>query len=405
MTTEINRGYLEHIRRSSRPSANFGARLRSLGRRVLQVVLVPVSFIVAGALIVGLRLAHAAKPAVAKSPIHHGALAFVDSLVEQYPMHLYPLVAKALELAYVNDRLNTILEPESRVLEIAIGEGTLSARIFGERKCVTGLDLNPHSLAKAAGLPHVERAIVGDGLHPPVRPGAFDLVLSLNFLHHITDKQTTVTNWATLASVILFNENTTYWATSWTVPLVLRGIGAAGLAARSAKRIERRSLQHLEDGSTLDREIADVAHVRQRVSFLTERTFFFCGLFSFLMLCYGPPTPAILKGLFLGPLRPLALPLTASLARLLLAFDAGGDRTKDTFVFYECDGLMPEPVRLATDLVCPRCGAGLAGDTCDGCDARYGTADGMLFLLPPEFAQVFDDYVRHDAAPVPAEHL
>jgi hypothetical protein len=29
----------------------------------------------------------------------------------------------------------------------------------------------------------------------------------------------------------------------------------------------------------------------------------------------------------------------------------------------------------------------------------------MLFLLPPEFRNVFDDYVRREAAPVPAEHL
>jgi hypothetical protein len=405
VTTEINRGYLDHIRRSSRPSANFGARLRALGRRVLQVVLVPVSFLVAGALIVGLRLAHVARPAVTKSPLHDEALAFVDRLVEQYPMHLYPLVAKALELAYVNRRLNAILKPESRVLEIAIGEGTLSARLFTGRARVTGVDLNPHSLAKAARLPHVERAIVGDGLHPPVRPGAFDLLLSLNFLHHITDKQTTVANWTSLARVALFNENTTYWATSWTVPFVLRRIGAVGLADRRARAIELHSLQHLKDRLTLDREIGDVAHVRESVSFVSARTFFLCGLFSFLMLCYGPPTPAILKRLFLGPLRPLAIPLTASLARLLIAFDAGADRTKDTFVFYECDGQTVESGPFATDLLCPRCSAGLKGDACDGCGARYGTADGMLFLLPPQFAYVFDDYVRHEAVPVPAEHL
>ena len=196
MTTEVNRGYLDHIRRSSRPSARFGARVRSFGRRALQVVLLPVGFLLAGGLIVALRLRQANRSLAIGSPLHDEAIAFVDSLVEQYPMHFYPVVAKALELAYVKRRLDAVLDGERRVLEIAIGEGTLSARMFaGRASRVTGLDLNPHSLAKAARLPHVERAIVGDGLHPPVGAGAFDLLLSLNLLHHITDKRTTVANW------------------------------------------------------------------------------------------------------------------------------------------------------------------------------------------------------------------
>jgi ubiquinone/menaquinone biosynthesis C-methylase UbiE len=404
VTTEVNRGYLDHIRRWSRPSVTLGARLRSLAKRGVQVLLVPVTLLVGVGLLISLRVAEIRRPASTRASIYDEALTFVDGLVEQYPMHLYPLVAKALELAYMKKRLASILREDSRVVEVAIGEGTLSARIFSESHQITGLDLNPHSLAKAARLPHVARAIVGDGLHPPIRAGAFDLLLSLNFLHHITDKRTTVANWTSIARVSLFNENTTYWASSWTIPYVLRLLGLARPANRYARRIEAFSLQHLLGRAPLEEEIRSVAQVREETSFLSERTFFLCGLFSFLMLCYGPPTPSVVKSLFLGVLRPLALPLTSSLARRLLASDAHEDRTKDTFVFFECDGKIRESVPVG-DLVCPRCGVGLTGSLCGGCGANYPQSDGMLFLLPPQFSYVFDDYSRHEAAPIPTEHL
>lgn len=404
MTAEINRGYLDHIRGWSRLSATLGGRGRGLARRVLQIALVPVTLLVGAGLLVGLRVVEVRRGATPQVGIHDEALAFVDRFVEQYPMHLYPVVAKALELAYVKKRLAALLREDSAIVEVAIGEGTLSARIFDERHQVAGLDLNPHSLAQAAKLPHVARAIVSDGLHPPFHTGAFDLLLSLNFLHHVTDKRTTVANWTSIARVSLFNENTEYWARGWTIPYLLRRLGLARAAGRSAGRIESFSLQHLLDRAPLGVEVRSVAKVREESSFLSERTFFVCSLFSFLMLCYGPPTPAILKRLFLGPLRPLALPLTSGLARQLLAFDAREDRAKDTFVFFECDGRTREP-NPAGDLVCPQCGADLTGSACARCGANYPKADGMLFLLPAQFSHVFDDYARREAGPVPAEHL
>ncbi|MEK6225062.1 MAG: methyltransferase domain-containing protein [Chloroflexota bacterium] len=404
MTTEINRAYLDHIRRWSRPSASFRTRAQAAGQLVLRLLLVPLTLLAGVGLLIGLHVAEIRRPAIARGSIHDEALTLVDSFVEQYPMHLYPIVAKALELAYVKRRLDSLLRQDSSIVEVAIGEGTLSARIFSESRQVTGLDLNPHSLAKAAKLPHVGRAIVSDGLRPPIHPGAFDLLLSLNFLHHITDKRTTVANWTSIARVSLFNENTSYWASGWTIPYVLRRLGLPRQANRRANQIERMSIQHLLDRDTLGREISAVARVREEASFFSERTFFLCGLFSFLMLCYGPPTPAVAKSLFLGALRPLALPLTSNLARRLLTFDARQDRTKDTFVFFECDGNIRQSSATG-DLVCPRCGANLSGSTCSRCGADYPSADRMLFLLPPQMAYVFDDYSRHEAAPVPAEHL
>ena len=402
MTSEINRGYLDHIRRWSRPSA---LGLRGIGKRAIQIVLSPVVILLAVLLIASVRLTLWTRRRVAGSVVHEEAAAHVDSLVEQYPLHLYPLVAKSLELAYLKRRLEPILERGATVLEIAIGEGTLSARVFGGRAQVTGLDLNPHSLVNAASLEHVDRAVVADGLHPPVRSGSFDLVLSMNFLHHVTEKRETVREWARIAPTLLFNENTVYWASGWPGPYLLRRIGLTGPADRYAKRIELRSLQRLLPRPTLDTEIAAAARIKEEASFLSERTFFLCGLFSYLMLCYGPPTPPILKRVFLGPLRWIALPLSRSLARLLIRFDAGEDRATDTFIFYECEGDRSAAADRGRELICPRCASELDGARCSSCGVIYPQADGMLFLVSPQFASVFDEYSRREGSPIRAEHL
>ena len=150
--------------------------------------------------------------------IHDEALQHVSEFVEQYPFHLYPVVAKALELAYLKRRLANggLIASDASIVEVAIGEGTLSARVFGSAPRVTGLDLNPHSLSFAAKLPHVRRAIVCDGIQPPIRPASFDLLLAVNFLHHVTDKRGAVQSWASIARTIVFNENTRYWVSAFT---------------------------------------------------------------------------------------------------------------------------------------------------------------------------------------------
>ena len=128
----------------------------------------------------------------------------------------------------------------------------------------------------------------------------------------------------------------------------------------------------------------------------------FCRALSF-RCSYGPDASGL--KVYVSAPSTACLSRNDCTGRAGASFDSRGDRTKDTFVFYECDGGTAGPAQNGTDLVCPRCRAELYGDTCDGCNARYETADGMLFLLPPQFAHVFDDYVRHEAAPVPAEHL
>jgi SAM-dependent methyltransferase len=292
------------------------------------------------------------------------------------------------------------------VLEIAVGEGTFSRRLFGDTHSITAVDLSPYSLVKAVHLPHISQAVICDGLNPPFAAGSYDLLISNNFLHHVTQKRFALSNWARVARLIVFNENTTTWATGWPLPYLLSQFGLRNAARRAALSIERRSLQSLLGIQALDAIVESVVSVTERQSFLSERTFFYCGLFSLVLRCYGPPTPALFKRLALGPFRSISLGATRGLAKLLILFDAAQDRSCDAFVEFICKGHPPFEAR-ATQFVCPSCGAGLGSHptSCTECGATFPTRDGLLFVLPNELRQVLDEYSSEAAASIPREHL
>ena len=335
------------------------------------------------------------------------AVGRVAGFVAQYPFHLYPIVCKAFELACLETELPKLLDDGGRVLEVAIGDGTLSSRVFPADANVVGLDLSPYSLKKASEQPHVKQAIVCDCLNPPIREGSFDILLANNFLHHVTQKEQTLARWSRLAEKAVFNENSPTWASGWPVPYVLKKLGRREDSARRAADIERQSLQSLESKVKLDAHVARSYEVVRSVSYLSERTFFFCGLFSLLMGCYGPPTPAILKGLFLSkPLRWLVLPLTADIGKLLIRYDQHQDGSTDSFISYVCTSKQYVPVAAANYLACPTCGSELAQtNQCTGCGKTYSYTDGMLFLLPEKLADLQREYNLEVSAQTPKEHL
>ncbi len=406
---EINRGYLRHIAAWSRAAP--APRWATLARRLLggnevRALLFPLALLLGMVLLRALRLSLRKDGDRSRSLLHERAVAYVPTLAEQYPMHPYPIVAKALELAYLTEKIPDLHAGQRKVLEVAIGEGTLSARLWPDVEHLTGLDLNPYSLAKAAHLPHVTRAVVGDGLNPPVRPGAFDVLVSLNFLHHVTQKTLVLKNWSHVAGELLFNENTPFWATGQAMPFVLRAMGMRGAGARWANRIAAHCLQHLDDGPSLDRAIAESCRIEERVSFYSERTHFLCSLFSFLMRCHGPPTPALLKRWALGRLRRLVLPMTVQLSERLIAFDARQDRSRDAFVMYSCRSRDAQRDHHPNDLLCPRCQGPIEGpNRCGACGTGYAVRDGMLFLLPPELEHIEREYRSEIAQEIPDEHL
>jgi hypothetical protein len=335
------------------------------------------------------------------------AVARVADFVEQYPFHLYPIVCKAFELACLETELPKLLNDGGRVLEVAIGDGTLSSRVFPADANVIGLDLSPYSLKKASEQPHVKQAIVCDCLNPPIREGSFDILLANNFLHHVTQKEQTLARWSWLAEKAVFNENSPTWASGWPVPYMLKKLGRPEEAARKAEDIERHSLQSLEPRTQLDAHVAGSYEVIRSDSYMSERTFFFCGVFSFLMGCYGPPTPAILKSLLLSkPLRWLTLPLSADIARLLIRYDQQQDRATDSFISYVCRSRNFVPAPAGNHLICANCNSELTQkNQCTGCGHTYSYTDGMLFLLPEKLSDLQREYNLEVSAQTPKEHL
>ena len=417
---EINLGYVDHLRRlneGAKGAPDDNATPRSLRLRfglwryaVLNNVIVP-AFTAVGVVSLGFVLTiwlrlylliKRDKP----SQSTQSALDCVDEFLTQYPFHLYPIVCKAFELACLGRQIPELLKQHKRFVEIAIGEGTLSSRVFPKDATVVGLDLSPYSLKKASEKPHVKRAVVCDCLAPPVREGSFDVLIANNFLHHVTKKEETLARWSGIAAKAVFNENSPTWASGWPRPYVLRKLGRKEKAADAADAIEKMSLQSLEPKPRLDEYVAKSYEVDECVSYMSERTFFYCGLFSWMMRCYGPPTPAKLKAIFLNKLPGVALPLTADLAKLLIRFDQYQDRSTDSFISYLCTSRNYVADAAGSYLVCANCRQQLSeANVCAGCGKEYSYTDGMLFLLPEELKDLQQGYNYEVSQRTPKEHL
>jgi uncharacterized protein YbaR (Trm112 family) len=419
---EINLGYVDHVRdlnRAGQSSSNntplptspslrlrFGLWRRAVVTDFWQPGIKSCGLIVVAlALEVWLRvflLVKRSKP----SQFTRLALECVDEFVEQYPFHLYPIVCKAFELAYLGDQIPDLLKQHSSFVEIAIGEGTLSSRVFPTEAKVVGLDLSPYSLKKAAGKSHVKQAVVCDCLAPPIREGSFDVLIANNFLHHVTQKEQTLSGWSRIADKALFNENSQSWASGWPVPYLLKKLGRKEESQRAAGRIEKHSLQSLESRAQLDTYVTESYRILECVSYMSERTFFYCGLFSALMRCYGPPTPPNLKQLFLTKLRWLVLPLSADVAKLLIRYDQHQDRSTDSFISYLCASQNYVPAPEGNYLACPNCRGELSqANRCTACGKEYSYTDGMLFLLPEKLADLQQGYSHEVSSQIPREHL
>lgn len=417
---EINLGYVDHVRRLNQglhEYANAGVERPSLRLRfglwryeILHSIVFP-ALMTAGVVSVGLALAVWLRVVLffkrhKSSQFTESSVACVDEFLTQYPFHLYPIVCKAFELACLDEHMPDLLKQHSRFVEIAIGEGTLSARVFRNRASVVGLDLSPYSLKKASERPHVKQAVVCDCLAPPIREGSFDVLIANNFLHHVTSKEATLERWSKIAAKAVFNENSPTWASGWPVPYLLKRFGRKEQAQRAADHIEKLSLQSLESKQRVDGYISRCYDIDECVSYLSERTFFYCGLFSWMMRSYGPPTPARLKHLCLTKLRWLALPLTADVAKLLIRYDQHQDRSTDSFISYVCKSRNYVPAAPGNHLLCPNCRRQLDDtDRCLDCGKQFSSTDGMLFLLREELADLQQGYSHELSLQIPKEHL
>lgn len=409
---EINRGYLDFIKKLGGPSESVdretGARktfnIFKLGifKDCFRLLFLPALLSYGIALWVYLSI----RVKIGKnkiSPFYQKSVHFLDEFARQYPLHLYPVICKSCELVFLNEYFK--YSPEDKIIELAVGDGTLSNRVFPAQAGIVGLDLNPYSLFKTNQYGHIKQRVVSDCLNPPVRPGAFDWLLVNNFLHHITDKEKSLSNWSKIASYAVFNENTPFWSSSWTLPYLLSRLGLQGLSARVTRGIELMSLQCLREEGELDKIINKDFVIEKRLSFFDADTFFLSSVFSALMICYGPPTPQLLKKIFLGPLRSLALPLTRKLAEALLYYDSRKTREKDVFINYLVKSRNAVPDKSGEIFLCPECSGLIDNNSCLKCRRQYRVIDNMLFLLGDNFKNIEASYNPSVAREIPAEHL
>lgn len=409
--SEINRGYLQFIKELANiNSLPHTSAAKSFLRRIYgfcQLLTIPLLYILGVFLIIFLRLKLLSNKKEVISNASLEAEKYIDDFISQYPMHLYPIVAKCLEINFIKNNISQMkANITGQIVEFAIGDGSLSRRIFPREDNIIALDLNPYSLEHVKDCPHVVERVVADCLNPPIINSGAAGIVCVNLLHHITDKNRTLKNWAQIAPYAIFNENTNYWASGWAKSQFFKLLGLSHLAVQASAAIEEESLQCLWPAEALDSLVETYYQPIRRESFFSEKTFFYCSLFSALLFCYGPPTPRHQKLIMNTIFRPLTKFLTYQLAKLLIEFDAIQDRNKDTYViwFAKSKAISTESVRRELLFICPKCRKPLKNNHCSHCGRNFEVINNMLFLLPGELAGEMSDYRRFSGC-LHKEHL
>src|SRR5689334_2612575 len=378
--------FLLRVRNRLRP-----AQLQRQFLLVQRLVLLPVAYGTSLVLIVYLKLKVGAKKN-SINPLHFGSLEYVDDLAEQYPLSFYPILYKSIQISYLKEELRDKLPSDARFVEMAIGEGSLSRRFFPPDANVVALDINTRALRRAATLPHVKDAIICNIMDSPVKPGSFDAVVSNNFLHHVTDKERVLQIWAGLAPTAIFNECTDEWKLAWPGPYVLSKLGMNDWSTKRAERVEDKFNNTFLPADVVDAKVETHHDIARRVSYLSKPVMSLCFLFCVLQRANGPLTGEDARpilALCRGILRPLVMPATRELARLLIVWDALRNRDEDAYVSYTITSRSFSKAEGKGYLLCPNCRADLGGvPECSACGIKYDRICGMLFLLPKDLAHV-----------------
>lgn len=403
---EINQGYLNYLRpaaaAASQPwgiaSSRWGRALERAATAVVQPLSLLGLFAATAILLPFLHLTNWLN----RRPIgelHANGLKRVDTFVDQYPFHLYPVFVKALELDFLLKEIARVTTPTSKIVELAIGDGSLSKNIYPPGATIVAVELSPFSLQVSSTMPHVRRSAVSDCTNPAVASGAFDLLVTNNFLHHVTDKEAVLDHIARISERAIFNENTTYWTSSWPRPFLLGRLGLKAAEARETDRLARKFLQDLRPKKEIDAIISERFTIEAEDGYLCEKTLFLCGIFSRLMGAYGPATPGYVKraarsALLGGAIRAC----TRALVSALIRFDSHQDKEKAISISYSCRSRSFKRADAASEFVCAECRANLPPDLkCSSCGAEFPSVRGMAFLLPKSLQFIHERYVTETA--------
>lgn len=382
--------FLLRVRNRLRP-----AQLQRQFLLVQRLLLLPVAYGTSVVLIVYLKLKVGAKKN-SINPLHFGAIEYVDDLAEQYPLSFYPILYKSIQISYLKQELRDKLPADARFIEMAIGEGSLSRRFFPPDANVVALDINTRALRRAAMLPHVKDAIICNIMAAPVKPGSFDAVVSNNFLHHVTDKERILQIWADLAPTAIFNECTDEWKLAWPGPYVLSKLGMKDWSTSRAERVEDKFNNTFLPADVVDAKVETHHDIARRTSYLSKPVMSLCFLFCVLQRANGPLTGEDARpilALCRSILRPLVMPATRELARLLIVWDALRNRDEDAYVSYTITSRSFSKAEGTDYLLCPNCRKDLGGvPECSACGIKYDRISGMLFLLPKDLAHVQSNF-------------
>ena len=398
--TEINRGYLSYLRppeasleQARSLPTKFRAAIASLFSPIMPYVVLLAIMATSTLVRCYIRLC-LWKKVTKLTSVHAGALDRLDLFLDQYPFHLYPLLAKSMELAFLQQQLPKVATAKTKIVELAIGDGSLSKQIYPPEAKITAVDISPFSLRFPAEMSHVGRSVISDCLAPAVASGRFDLLVTNNFLHHVSDKEGALDHIARIAERSIFNENSIYWASAWPKPFVLGRLGLRRKETQEVAAIQARFLQDLHSRSSLDKMVAERFEIEAEALFLCEKTYFLSNIFARLMGAYGPPTPGFMKRLAASsPFANRIRSVTRALAEALIRFDNEQDKTTAVFISYSCRSRTFQRTEAATDFICPDCGTGLASDLkCTNCGSDFPNLDGMTFLLPKELGFIFSNY-------------
>ena len=420
-SNDINRGYFNYIVNGA-SDAVFG---RGVGRfvrqnSVLWAIVQPVLFgargvrylprLVFWAKAVTMLLSYykAAKGS-ARGDLFKLALQKVGIFNLQYPLHMYPILGKSL-LAAASDEMIGDFRGK-RIVELATGEGSFSSKVFWPDAQVTALDLNPYSLYQTRNMPHIDRRVIADCLEPPIQDGKYDLLVSNNFMHHVTKKSETISNWAKVAETVCFNEDTQDWSKNLFEAVRFRVRGEEEKAERFSEQRDRVGLQSLLTERELDAVFEEHIVIEKKISIFDKSSYALATYFDYLLGQHGPPTPEWLKKLTSkdGWLGRYIMDLSLRLAEAIVVYDSHQTRKDDVLIHYRGKGKnfrRNDARERAQDFICPDCKKPIEyGSDCGECGARHPVMDGMWFLLPASMKNIADSY-KHDVSEATRpEHL